>query len=431
MKTKTKFSREDVLCFFVGLWGLTQIHIGGYLGISELIMAMIAPFSLARNFQMFVRDKMMRIISLSLLWAFGAVLSDMVLDNPLPLILKGVAPSLVVFSTIVVVYPLLRRSPESLKWLVFGLAISGVVCIFIFRPGAGGGSDGSVEGMMSYKLFYVNQLSTWLGLPIRGWYLSIPTWFSVASAVFIGMFALASGGRSDFLIAIISAVLICLGRKRADTMQWIRKHFIYFVLVCLASLAIIRTVYFVAAQSGFMTEADRTKIEHQTSDKDRGILRILMSGRAEFFIALFAALDRPILGHGTYALDTAGYRHEFISRYGNDEDVQRMILLNETAVGQIPSHSHILGEWMNHGIFGGLFWLYVLGLIFQTIRRRMGVYPPWYGYLCMMIPFAIWSIPFSPFGQRPIIVSVIVVCCVLRSIDRDLTVARMQRNMMR
>ncbi len=412
--------KGNLTLLLIGMFGITQLHLGGYIGISELFMFICAPFMYYKNRALFARDGVNVLLWLVLLWAFGAVWSDLVFNwIPFLFFLKGVASPLVVLGTVIVIYPILRRNPGGLRWLVTGLALSFVISVFVFHTGASGGEEATAESASSYKLFWVNMASQWLGLPVRGWYMEMPVWVSVVLTVIVALFSLHSGGRSDFLIAASASVLIIIGRKNKSSMEWIRRNFLVFVVSLLAFGCVAKFTYTFAASSGWMGEKERTKYEQSQTGAKGGILGLIMSGRAEFFIGATAALDRPIVGHSSLPIDYAGYRRNFQLQYGTEDNVQLFLKTDPSMLLTIPAHSHIIHAWMTNGIFGLVFWAYILWLLFMTLKRRMAVYPPWYGYLAMMIPYSIWQILFSPFGQRPVIVSLMCVCLVLQAMEKD------------
>jgi len=115
--------------------------------------------------------------------------------------------------------------------------------------------------------------------------------------------------------------------------------------------------------------------------------------------------DKPILGYGPRAEDTNGYWMKFVSEYGDERDILSM--QNSLALaaqhGQrvtIPSHSHIMGGWLHYGIFGFIFYAWILLLIYQHFKRHMGAIPQWYGFFASFVPYYMWNIFFSPFGSR-------------------------------
>lgn len=413
------------LLFLIGLGAMTQINIGGYTAISEFFLVLLSPIILLRNLRFFAKDKCLLMLSLLVFWFFGQAATDLYLDNPIPFMIRGLIPALGIFVAVLAIYPMLRRHPMSFKFFLLGAAISGVVSIFIFQPGTAAGSASVVSGQQSaaeavigYKLFWVSKLNDWIGLPIKGWYLTVPLSYSVCGAFVLSLFALYSGGRSSFLIAATSGVMIMLGKKSHKTLAWVKKHMI-IVSCCLFALGFAgKAVYSFAASHNLMGEVELEKYEKQA--KGKSALDTLMAGRTDFFIALLAIKDHPFRGHGSYAFDHHGYILDFVSQHGTPNDVQGMMRLRESlGVGTIPAHSHILTYWLWGGILGLLPWIYITYLLLVTLFRRLDVYPPYFGLFAMVIPNLIWAVFFSPLGNRIFMGFMISSCLVVRAMKRE------------
>ncbi len=411
--------------FMIGLGSATQINVGGYTAISEFFLVALLPITLIKNYRFFAKDHCKTIVNLLLLWMAGVCLTDYVRGNYFVFFIRGFIAPLGTLAALVTIYPLLRRNPDALKWFLLGVAISGVVSIFIFQPGTIAGSSlvqsGEISASgakMSYKLFWVGQLNDWLGLPIEGWYMKFPTLASVSIGLFLAVFALLTGGRSAFLVLFISSVLIMLCGRSQARMRSMGRHAI-FVIICIVLLSpIVRIAYKEAATRGLMGVKEADKYEEQA--KGSSVIEMLMKGRAEFFVSLMAIADKPFLGHGSFALDTKGYVLDYWVKYGADYEAIRRLEINDRLYGVrlIPAHSHITCYWMWAGIPGLLPWLYILYLLYMTLFKRAFVYPPYFGFFAIIIPNILWAIFFSPYGGRTNMGFLIAACLVVQTMER-------------
>ena len=211
-------------------------------------------------------------------------------------------------------------------------------------------------------------------------------------------------GRAQSMCVLMSGAMILIGRKGRRSMQTIGNHVWSFMIVGMVVLLTYKMVYSYAAENGHLGEAARSKYEHQT-DRGKGAISMLVSGRTEFFIALSAIVDHPIIGFGPRALDTKGYAESFLIKYGTEQDMlgyyislQRLASLG--LVRSIPTHSHIMAAWLWCGLPGLIFFLWVLYVIFKHIKHYVSVVPQWFGYFALTIPSMVWGIFFNPFVSR-------------------------------
>ena len=181
-------------------------------------------------------------------------------------------------------------------------------------------------------------------------------------------------------------------------------------MLVLVMAFVLSAGYKLAAQKGLLNERAQNKYEAQMKTGG-GPLALLMAGRGEFFIGLFAALDEPFWGHGPWALDKKGYYQDFLKRYGDEEDFRKynegQIYLARvyggTGYHRLPVHSMIIGNWVYFGILGLPYWIYILIKIFSLLRRHLDAIPQWFGFLASLIPGLLWNIFFSPLGGRTIL----------------------------
>ncbi len=416
---------SNIILFLIGLFSHTQIHVMGSIGISELVIFIVAPFVLVIKYGTLRREGFKTIVWLSLLACLGCFIASMLGKIHPIVMMKGIAAPYAVFSSVVVLHSLLRKNMDGLKWILLGMALSLIVNIFIFQPESSivrGGiryeGEAAIALVTSGVLFWSNRVSAFLTLPIQGWYLKTPFWYSFLAPVFVAVFFLfysGGSGRSASLATFISVVLILIGRKDRRTMFSISKHVVLILISLIMVIFIFKIGYQFAAPRGWLGEEAVKKFERITNNRNNGFLGFLISGRLHTFIGLRACFDRPIMGFGSKAIDRWGYTERMLDRYGNAQDYENYINAVKTGMSHsIPAHSHIVASWLDCGIFGLVLWCYILYIIYGFFRYYTGVVPHWYGYFVMTIPSSVWDIFFSPFGDR-IDISLLITCLLLAS----------------
>ena len=413
--------RNAMWLLLIGMFAMTRINIGGKLGISEIVMLISAPIMLFQNLAVFRRENVTGFLTLAFLWLCGAVFSDWYNGTYHILAFKGIANPVMVLANVIVLYALLRKNPENLRWLLLGLAISSIISIFAFQNVSDeelreiGAEVDAVSKVTGYKLFWGNMVRAWVGVIISGWYLQTSKTISLWGVIAIMVAYVLCGGRSASASYMVTFLLIYIGGKTVPSMQRIRKYLALILVVLVCAGAAFTTAYKYAALNGLLNDTEEKKYERQTSGGSGDLLTMFISGRSEIFIATIAALDKPFVGHGSHAIDKNNYVADFFHKYGSDIDQKLYYESALNNIHQIPFHTQIVTFWMWHGIFGLLFWAFALYIVIWTLTRGMAVYPPLFGYFALTLPAIVWDIFFSPFGARIPECAIFVMCLIVRN----------------
>lgn len=407
----------------------SQLQIVASLSISEAFVLVLSPFIFLRYYYELRRDGLMPFFLLSILVFLGCCLSCALNQVPNFLALRGFAVASFLPSTIIVGHWLLRRDPGGFKWYLCGTAISLFLCTFIFQRNGevemlAGGVFGAraVGDIMSGPIYWVSRLKALLLLPTQGWYLHTPLCLDLIIVMFLAGFSLlaSTSGRSSALGLIGFMALLLIGGKKRQTMWRIARYFWRLVVVAFVGIYILNAGYHIAASKGWLGEDSQKKYERQTHG-DKSIVRLLIGGRLESFVGILACLDRPIQGWGPWAQDQHGYLEEFVTRFGSDEDIERMREAQQTVwrtrgYKMLFCHSYITQFWVWFGIAGLLFWLYALFVLFRYLRQDINAVPQWYAWLACSIPGVLWSIFFSPFNERISAIMILTACLMARAV---------------
>ena len=215
--------------------------------------------------------------------------------------------------------------------------------------------------------------------------------------------ALLCDARSIFGMTALAAAAAAavVGRRRHVT----RKTLAWFAAAgALAGLALV-SVYAYTASHGLLGTKAFYKYASQSLGSDN-VVGLIAGGRSESFASIQAIIDSPIIGHGSWARD---YKYVFVRLIGMQAEGMStkgvgfdMSAVRDVAL--IPTHSEILGAWVNAGILGAIFWLWALRVIFRggiTALTRPTPLTGFYLFICLNLA---WDLFFSPLGadQRTI-----------------------------
>lgn len=414
-----KSSREKMLLFLIGTFSMTSIKLVGMIGISELIMLIVAPFVFLNKIYVLRKEGVMPILILTLLWFLGACLSDYLIGTPLLIALRGIAFPLVTFATIVCVYVCLRKDPYNLKYLIVGMTVSSILTIFFFKRNIGSGAVSAIEQTISYKLFWASLFTLIFTLPMQINYFKTPLIYAIPASLALSIYDLHIGGRSMFLIALVTSIMFMFVRHNTNKLKFLRKYSLVFLGLLLFVGIFAGSIYKKAVKKGWMGEAELVKYEQQTGGRGEDLLSIVMSGRSDFFVSLIAALDRPILGWGSHALDYNNCQVDFALKYGSDKAIEEALQFRRrVGIPRLPMHSPLTAFWAWHGIFGFLFWAYALYLILVVFIKHIADFPPYFGYLAISVPSFLWIILASPYTQRTGLCTLLAVCLLIKNMKQ-------------
>ncbi len=420
----------DLLMFLTGLFAMTEVYVGGFSAISELVIFMVAPFVFINDLPYLKRDGFMPLVWLFFLTICGCLLASIINHTAFPSIARGLAALYGTLASFICMHKLLRDDFGRVKWFFIGYSLSLVLNIFIFQRGSARHgfdtslfSEQAMESTVNSVLFWAGRLPHWLYLPVRAWYISTPAFYSLPAAfiiIVVCLFGSGGSGRAATLCAMITFVLLFVGAKRKTVhgLYQLRKRMVMVFLLLGVVAFVGKQAYLHLAESGALGEGGAKKLEQQTK-QGSGFFSLLVAGRGEFFAGLYCAIHKPIIGYGPWAIDWNGLGGDFLRKYGSAEDYEnylRFQMSSARKLSVIPSHSCIVGFWTWYGIFGLLLWLYLLRLYWKTITVYFASYPPWFGCIATILPTAVWDAFFSPYGNRIMMALFFAMCLFLKAV---------------
>ena len=423
-------SRKHTLAWF--LFGLgSQLQIVASLSITELFVFATAPFIFLKEKDYMRRNGVMPFFGLSLLVVVGCVVACIVNHTAPIYVLRGMAVACLLPCTVVVGHWMLRRDMGGFKWMLIGTAISSVLCTFVFQKsvevtGLAGGvaGEGAVDAIMSGPIYWTHRLGGALNAIPKGWYLQCPLIVSICIQVFMAAFSMLTtvSGRGTALGAIATTGILLIGGKKRETIRRrLCNKFGLWCCIAIVGIFSMHTLYRVSATQGWLGEEALKKYERQTKG-DTSITALLLGGRMESFCGLIACVDKPIVGFGPWAIDNDGYVGEFLDKYGTYEDSINYVksmernLANGKTSHMIPAHAHITEFWLWYGIFGLIFWLYVIFVFIRYLKQDCWVVPQWFMWVAAAIPSYLWSVFFNPWTNRIGGIVFIVACLMARAV---------------
>jgi hypothetical protein len=177
-------------------------------------------------------------------------------------------------------------------------------------------------------------------------------------------------------------------------------------------------VYSHYAEQGVFGEYAQRKLALQNN----GAGGLLLGGRSEILASSQAILDSPLLGHGSWPRDPiyGAILLQKRAEWGYKEVDGNGRQLDDL----IPTHSYVFGAWVEAGLAGALFWLFLLGWTIHNFLTASGCEPllPLFAFGGFML---VWDILFSPLGMptrfiSPFFMAAMVLFSTLRASHKEI-----------
>jgi hypothetical protein len=383
MLRKNDIGIGDVFSFVVPALQFIQIPAIGVLSTSDLMLLAALPIAILRHPERLNRKPVPTILTLGFFWFLGQVVTDLVRHSSPEDYLRGWSKIFLLLVNFTVVWIVACRNRGRFVLYSIGLGMGAILSVY-FHP-----SDDAV-------------ISPWkfgLGIPVT---LLVAIWAAHSGkhkyvGILLPLTILAivhsfQNVRSIALITFITAVYSLFQMSQARNHARVGKaNLAVLSLTVACGMWSFMLVYSHYVEQGIFGEYAQRKLEIQKN----GAAGLLLGGRSEILASGQAILDSPLLGHGSWARDPTyaailaekraelGYKN--VEGPGGKKD------------DLIPSHSHIFGGWVEAGVAGAMFWLFVLVYTIGTLFKVSGWEPllPLFAFAGFLL---IWDILFSPLG---------------------------------
>jgi hypothetical protein len=355
--------------------------VGGVLFATDLCLLALLPIVAAKYGHLLRKRKIVMFCLLGIAWLAAQIVSDLVMGTPPDQYQRGWAKIFLTITHFTTIALLVRHSLRRLALYGIGLALGGALATFI-NP-----TDLARDFPWKFGLgIPVSMLACLLAALIA------QKSRAAAGAVVFGMGILnfALGFRSLGTVCLAAAIFCQLrrrpklagGRTRKNSMT------VTAVALALAGWAIVQGYSYSAAQ-GWLGRDAQLKYAFQSTGEGG----LLLGGRYDIVAAAEAIIDSPVIGHGSWARDP---------KYQAMEEERRVAMgykrdPNERETDLIPSHSYLLGAWVEAGFVGTAFWAWALWLTVKALVRAPGTVPlfPFFVFIAFLLA---WCIAFSPYG---------------------------------
>jgi len=377
----------DLLVFIIPASQLVEVDVVGRLFAPDVILLALLPVVLLSRAHFLKRRLPRTFIVLGLVWFAGQVTTDFVRSTPFEDYARGWAMIAFTLTNFSVLYVLLFQNARRIVIYTVGSA-SGNLLIYFLHPSGFAVGD-------PWKFGYGFEITAFLVLlatlpSMRSTNLATAAILIFGAALNVYNGARSLGGACFLVGTYLLMRQIARARREQGSPTTFAGALFMCALLALSALGVLQ-IYQYCAGNGLLGHAAQQKYEMQSS----GRYGVLVGGRGDFLVALEAALDSPIVGHGSWAKDW---------RYSSQEDAIVKGLGYRTVGGAnswlIPAHSHIIGAWVDAGILGIVFWIWVLSLPLRVLMQLYATAEPLAPLIAFLAVILIWDVLFSPYGAE-------------------------------
>jgi hypothetical protein len=391
--------KEGILSFIIPSVIFLEFTIIGRLFFSEVIIFFFLLLLFFSNTLLYINPVVKKFIFLIILWLLGQIFTDIYLNIPFEDWSRGWAKICFFAINFLIIFTIIKSNIYNVYLFTAGL-ILGLILTAFFNP-----------GIYTEDNFW----KFGIGFPVTMFFALVLSvkyprnfFFQILLYIFMGFLNIYLGYRSLGLVCLISSIIIFYFKGNVLNIH----RTIIKILLFLLFLFLIAMLYGYLASNGFLGDYEQDKYLRQSSGK----YGLLFGSRAEYLVSSRAILDSPLIGHGSWAkneeysalLSTLQLELGYATHWGIDE------------LGLIPSHSFLMGAWVESGIFGAIFWFYVLFLICKLFFLKYIVpisIRPLFIFCTLMFS---WDILFSQFGAIGRIISAfyLSLICIILSLNR-------------
>lgn len=404
----------SALLFILPFMRLIEVHIGvGVLFMHDILTFPVLAFLLMRPERAALLRPLRICMILIGVWFASAILTDFLRSVPFGDLARGWSRIVLLGGNIMMIWLLSKGRLQKLTIYVVGMGLSLILNPFInptelsgtdpWKFGVGYGVALIVAGMMNFPEIR-RRLPTVAG--------------AIGLAAVAGM-SLILNARSAFAITGLAAVYALFA-------GYIARHprlagrinpaiFLLMILSGVLASNLLLLGYGELAAQGTLGVAAREKYYMQSGG---GGVGLLLGGRPESLVSIQAILDSPVLGHGSWAKDPY-YTHLFQARLRAagllvPDDYRDIGKMTEFL---IPTHSHLLGSWVEAGLLSVPFWSWTIFLAFFALYSAIRVHWQPNVLVALISLSMLWDVLFSPFASDARILKAIEICVLVCAVN--------------
>lgn len=393
------FTALDLYSVITGFACVHYVRILGVFAVGEVLMAIALPFFIL-NFGLPTANKRARnFLLMSFFLAAAITLSCLLNRTPFELALRGIMRPVFLMVITGFFYFIIKKKPAAVLMFWAGYAIGNLPSVTVALRDANSllqlsnvNSDSFIYNVSNFLIAASILVSYAL------WRIS-PS-FAACFAAFLSAYSLLQGARGVAIVYFLSAVTYALSWL-ATGIQHQRKQSSLGMALLLCTTLLLGgyasfRLYKFAVSDSILRKSELSKFEQQTQTRfGDSAAGIIAGARPELIVCLYGIAENPVLGIGSWP-DVSAFKRKAYDYVGIPEPPQNTRL--RTPTNRSSGHSMILGEWMQHGLTGLAYWLYVYYMLMACLTYCTKLRQPIASLFITPLYYGAWAIMFSPWG---------------------------------
>ena len=334
--------------FMLPVLNAVEIPLVGRLLLGEAVCALLLPVLLLNRGYLLGERFPRLFLSLAFVWLGTLALTDIARGTPFQDYARGWAKIGFFVIDFCVLYILVHGRSRYIFLLACGLAVGSLADYVLSPYPMAAGAPWKMGIGPGVNLLAIIAIS----------YLVDICWKKTGYAVLllISVFNLYMGYRSAGGLLLLTLMYLLI----SPYLRSIPKRVTPFILLMAVFISFAVSLQMID-KIGRLEEKKSLLVKQRSQ---MGTFGLILGGRPELYTAALAIWDSPVFGHGSWARDKNYVYHLLdLRQYGYNINVTEDKIKDE----YIPSHSYLLGAWVEAGIAGAVFWLAMLFLVARTL----------------------------------------------------------------
>ena len=397
---------QKIILFLMPSLMFFKIKAIGVLYLPELISLFLFIQFLPKIILLF-RHQLKTFVLLLLLYLFAQIFSDIYRATPSEDYLRGwsnITFFLIHTSTLFVLL-----SNDKNNFFIFGLGyVLGIILTTFYSPNI------YFQGGSFWKFGYGTPITFLIALLttskfIQNNFIKILIFLSLAITNFYFGFRSLAG-----VCLFVSSILFIVNFNSIHNFLNNKKSIQYKIVSSILLIFIL--TYLVNSSYAYLAINEYLGVNEVARYKSQiGSLGILVGGRQEILTSIYAILNSPFIGYGSWAMNpfSDDLLQGLLLDFGY-YNIQAFTYFDD----RLPTHSHFFGAWVTAGIFGVFIWIWFLyniakALVFNSIKKDN-----WNGFFYFICILMTWKIFFSTFAGEARFYDAYYLCLILFIVNK-------------